>query len=247
MIKGIYSAEAAMRPKMTQMEVLANNLANINSTGFKKDRVFVRMLEESAAGRADGRTDLAGVEAQRAVDFSGGSLRQTGNPLDLAIEGRGFFAVDTPRGMRLTRNGNFKLSPDGTLVTGEGYAVLSAAGHITIPQADKLPQGSVSINEAGEISTGRETIARVRVVDVERTAMLQKDHESLFSPDPGDPVRDIPADQTVIRQGYLEESNVEGIEEMIAMIELSRSFETDQKMIQAQDQSLDRVMEIGRV
>jgi len=247
MIKGIYSAEAAMRPKMTQMEVLANNLANINSTGFKKDRVFMRMLKESAAGSPDGRTDLAGVEAQRSIDFSGGSLQQTGNPLDLAIEGPGFFAVDTPRGIRLTRNGNFSLSPDGTLVTGEGYAVLSTAGHITIPQADRLPKGSISINEAGLLSTGKETIGRIQLVDVERPAMLQKDHESLFMPDPRDPVRDIQEDQTVIRQGYLEESNVEGIEEMIAMIELSRSFETDQKMIQAQDQTLERVMDIGRV
>jgi flagellar basal-body rod protein FlgF len=247
MIKGIYSAEAAMRPKMTQMEVLANNLANINSTGFKKDLVFMRMLKESAAGSPDGRTDMTGVEARKAVDFSEGSLQQTGNPLDLAIEGPGFFAVDTPRGMRLTRNGNFKLSPDGTLVTGEGYAVLSTAGPITIPRADKLPKGSISINEAGELSSDKEPFGRIQLVNVDRPDMLQKDHESLFMPDPRDPVRDIQEDQTVIRQGYLEESNVEGIEEMIAMIELNRSFETDQKMIQAQDQSLDRVMEIGRV
>ncbi len=247
MIKGIYAAEAAMRPKMTRMEVLANNLANINSTGFKKDRVFISMLKESAAGRPDERTDMTGMGAQRAIDFSGGSLQQTGNPLDLAIEGPGFFAVDTPRGIRLTRNGNFKLSPDGTLVTGEGYAVLSSAGHITIPQADRIPKGSISINEVGELSTGKETVGRIQLVDVERTALLQKDHESLFIPDPRDPISDVEEDRTVIRQGYLEESNVEGIEEMIAMIELSRSFETDQKMIQAQDQTLDRVMDIGRV
>jgi flagellar basal-body rod protein FlgG len=247
MIKGIYAAEAAMRPKMTRMEVLANNLANINSTGFKKDRVFMSMLKESAAGRTDDRTDMAGVDARRAIDFSGGSLQQTGNPLDLAIEGPGFFAVETPRGIRLTRNGNFKLSPDGTLITGEGYAVLSSAGHITIPQADRIPKESISINEAGLLSTGKETIGRIQLVDVERTASLQKDHESLFIPDPRDPIRDIEEDQTVIRQGYLEESNVEGIEEMIAMIELSRSFETDQKMIQAQEQTLDRVMDLGRV
>jgi len=247
MIKGIYAAEAAMRPKMTRMEVLANNLANINSTGFKKDRVFMSMLKESAAGRTDDRTDMAGVDARRAIDFSGGSLQQTGNPLDLAIEGPGFFAVETPRGIRLTRNGNFKLSPDGTLITGEGYAVLSSAGHITIPQADRIPKESISINEAGLLSTGKETIGRIQLVDVERTASLQKDHESLFIPDPRDPIRDIEEDRTVIRQGYLEESNVEGIEEMIAMIELSRSFETDQKMIQAQEQTLDRVMDLGRV
>jgi len=247
MIKGIYAAEAAMRPKMTRMEVLANNLANINSTGFKKDRVFISMLKESAAGRPDARTDMSGVEAQRATDFSGGSLLQTANPLDLAIEGPGFFAVETPRGMRLTRNGNFKLSPEGTLITGEGYPVLSVDGHMTIPQADRIPKGSISINEAGLLSTGKETIGRIQLVNVDRPAMLQKDHESLFIPDTRDPIRDIDEDQTVIRQGYLEESNVEGIEEMIAMIELSRSFETDQKMIQAQDQTLDRVMDIGRI
>ena len=225
MIKGIYTSEAAMRPKMTRMEVIANNLANINSTGFKKDRVFLDMLNQSASDAADGRNDLNGVNVRRAVDFTPGSLQPTGNPFDLAIEGDGFFTVETPAGMRLTRNGHFKLGTDGSLLTAEG----------------------ISGNEAGEAVAGHDPLARLRVVNVDRPDLLQKDHEALFVPTAGQVPVNVPHDQLHVRQGFLEESNVEGVEEMISLIELSRSFETDQKMIQSQDATLDRSMEVGKL
>ncbi len=247
MIKGIYSSEAAMRPKMTRMEVLANNLANINTTGFKRDRVFVRMLEESSNARPDGRSDLSGVETQRYIDLSAGALRQTGNPFDLALAGDGFFAVETPRGMRLTRNGNFSLSTDGTLVTAEGYPVLGTKGRIQMPQTDKIKQDTIAINVTGEVVHNNEPLGTLRVVAAENPTALQKDHESLLFLNQGEMLRDVPSDSVSIRQGFLEESNVEGIEEMIAMIELSRAFEADQRMIQSQDATLDRTMDIGRM
>jgi flagellar basal-body rod protein FlgF len=247
MIKGIYTSESSMRPKMTRMEVIANNLANINSTGFKKDRVFLEMLNQSAANRADGRGDLNGIEVRRSVDFTPGSLQPTGNAFDLALEGKGFFAVDTPEGMRLTRNGHFKLGTDGSLITAEGFHVLGDNGSVVIPNIDKLQQGSIAVNEAGEVMADREQIARLRIVDVARPDQMEKDHEALFIPTAEQIPVDVPRDQLHVRQGFLEESNVEGIEEMTAMIELSRAFETDQKIIQSQDATIDRSLEVGKV
>jgi flagellar basal-body rod protein FlgG len=247
MIKGIYTSEASMRPKMTRMEVIANNLANINSTGFKRDRVFVEILKESGAPVADGRGDLTGTRVRRAVDLTPGSLRPTNNPFDLALEGQGFFAVETPNGLRLTRNGHFMLSPDGGLVTAEGFPVQGENGNVVVPNMDKYQLGNITINEAGEVLADREPLTRLRIVTVADPDQLQKDHESLLMPGANQIPVNIPHDQLHVRQGFLEESNVDGIEEMIAMIELSRSFETDQKIIQSQDATLDRSMDIGRV
>ena len=247
MIKGIYTSEASMRPKMTRMEVIANNLANINSTGFKKDRVFLEMLNESGALPTDGRNDLTGINARHAVDFSQGSLQPTGNTFDLALQGRGFFAVSTPNGLRLTRNGHFQLNADGGLVTAEGFPVQGDNGNVVVPNMDKRQLLNITINEAGELLSDREPLARLRIMDVAHPEQLHKDHEALFIPDAEQPAVDVPHDQVLVRQGYLEESNVDGIEEMIAMIELSRAFETDQKIIQSQDATLDRSLDIGRL
>jgi flagellar basal-body rod protein FlgF len=247
MIKGIYTSEASMRPKMTRMEVIANNLANINSTGFKRDRVFIEMLKESGAPSSDGRSDLTGTNVRRVVDLAPGSLQPTNNPFDLALEGTGFFAVETPNGLRLTRNGHFKLATDGSLVTAEGFHVQGENGNVVVPSIDKHQQGNITINEAGEVLADREPLTRLRIVTVADPDQLQKDHESLLIPGPDQIPVNVPQDQLHVRQGFLEESNVDAIEEMTAMIEISRSFETDQKIIQSQDATLDRSMDIGRV
>jgi flagellar basal-body rod protein FlgF len=247
MIKGIYTSEASMRPKMTRMEVIANNLANINSTGFKKDRVFVEMLNRSGAASSDSRDDLTGVTVRKAVDFTQGSLQPTGNTFDLAIEGNGFFAVETPKGMRLTRNGHFRLNADGSLVTAEGFAVQGENGAVVIPNMDKRQAANLTVNEAGEILADKEPLAQLRIVNVAAPDQLAKDHEALFTTTEGQLALTVPRDQIHVRQGFLEESNVEGLQEMIAMIELSRGFDTDQKIIQSQDATMDRSMDIGKV
>lgn len=247
MIKGIYSSEAAMRPKMTRMEVLANNLANINTTGFKRDRMFVRMLEESTAAAADGRGELTGVSTGKYIDMTAGAMRQTGNPLDCAIEGEGFFTVQTPRGLRLTRNGNFTLSREGLLTTAEGYPVLGMQGPVQIPQREKLQTEQLTISPSGEVVADKEPFGQLRIMVPEHAHALHKDHESLMYVEGDERLVDVPPERIAVRQGFLEESNVEGIEEMIAMIELSRAFEMDQRMIQSQDATLDRSMEVGRV
>lgn len=247
MIKGIYASGSGMQPRMLRMDVIANNLANIDTTGFKKENFFVQVLQQTAHANALGKEELAGLDVKQYTDFSEGSLRQTNNSLDLAIEGRGFFVIETPQGTRYTRNGNFMLATDGTVVTSEGRPVMGANGKIQFPQLQKITDGKLSISENGEITLNRTIIGKFKIVDFDNLAKLKKEGSSMFHVSDDERPRDVESSATKIRQGYLEESNVEGIAEMIAMVELNRSFETDQKSIQYQDATLERAMDVGRM
>jgi flagellar basal-body rod protein FlgF len=246
MIKSIYTAEASMRPKMTRMEVLANNLANINSTGFKKDKLFVQMLQDNAA-KKDHEGEFDGVAVQKYVDFTEGSLNQTGNPLDLALQGRGFFAVETNAGTRYTRAGSFRFDNQGTLVTNDNQPVLGVAGHIRLPQGKQDTQDGIRILETGEIMQDKNVLGQLRIVDFADTSGLVKEGDGFFTPGPGQVPTEVTQGTTAVRQGYLEESNVDGIVEMLEMIELNRGFETDQKSLQSLDTTVERSLDIGRV
>lgn len=251
MIKGIFASGSGMQPRMLRLEVLANNLANIDTTGFKKENIFVQVLNEtnnlSATANATGKGELAGLDVKQFTDFSAGSMRPTNNPLDIAIEGNGFFVIETPRGIRYTRNGNFMLAADGTVVTLQGQPVMGSGGKIQFPQLQKITDGKLAISENGEITLNQTAIGKFKIVDFENLTKLKKEGSSVFvAPDDERP-REVENSTTKIRQGYLEESNVEGIAEMIAMVELNRSFESDQKSIQYQDGTLERAMDVGRV
>ena len=247
MIDGIQTAETAMRPKLTRMELIANNLANVNTTGFKKDRLFIRMLNDSVAAGTDAAGDLDGLQVTQATDFTEGSLRQTGNPLDVAIQGRGFFVVNTPDGERYTRAGGFQLSPGGILINGAGAQVEGTGGPIRFPDMTRVAQASVTISESGEVMIDKETIGKLRVVDFADTSVLAKETASLFTAPPGTPLIEGPAGDATVRQGCLEESNVDPVHEMIAMTELQRSFDTDQKVLQALDDSVTQSLQVGKV
>ena len=246
MIEGLQTAETSMRPKMARMDIIANNLANVNTTGFKRDRLFIRMLNDAAAG-ADAAGDLDGLQVTQATDFTEGSLRQTGNPFDAAIQGRGFFVVNTPDGERYTRAGGFQLSPGGMLVTGAGAQVEGTNGPIRFPDMSRVQQATVTITESGEVMIDKETIGKLRIVDFADTSVLAKETASLFTAPPGTPLLDVPEGGATVRQGCLEESNVDPVHEMIAMTELQRSFDTDQKVLQALDDSVNQSLQVGKV
>jgi flagellar basal-body rod protein FlgG len=246
MIKGITTTEQAMRPKLARMETLANNLANINSTGFKKDKLFVQMLNESSAGPGQG-SDFDGVRVKTYVDFTEGSLEETGNPLDLALQGPGFFAVTTPSGTRYTRAGSFRFDTEGNLVTSDNFPVQGANGAIRLPDNRLNARDGIRVLETGEIMLDKDLLGQLRVVQFATPTDLVKDGQSFFRATPGQVMMEGPGEMTSVRQGFLEESNVEGIDEMMAMIELNRSFETDQKALQSLDATLERSMDVGRV
>lgn len=242
MIRGMHETGSAMKPMMARLEVIANNLANINTVGFKRDDVFPTLLSD-AVGK-DGRVTEFATRA--GTDLSEGSLMQTNNPLDVALQGRGFFALDTPQGVRYTRNGCFGLAVDGTLTGAGGFPVLGVEGRVRFPDVQQLARGAVVISETGEISFDGKAIGRLRIVDPARPAEMKKEGNSLFVASADALPADLEPDTVAVKQGFLEESNVDGIEEMITMIELMRAFESNQKAAQQQDATLERTMDVGR-
>ncbi len=247
MIKGIYASGSGMMPRMVKLEVISNNLANISTTGFKRDNLFVQILKGTGVAQAKGGGELSGMDVREYTDFSEGSMNQTGNPLDLAIQGPGFFAAQSPTGVCYTRNGSFSLSTEGTVVTAQGYPVLGTAGPIQLPDMRKLSQGDILINESGGISVDGKVIAKLRIANFADTSALKKEAGSYFVSSAQEKGAEADGKDTIVRQGQLEESNVNGIEEMIQMIELSRSFESAQKSMLYQDGTLEKALEVGQL
>jgi flagellar basal-body rod protein FlgG len=174
------------------------------------------------------------------TDHSQGSLERTGRDLDLAIDGDGFFVVDTPQGEAYTRNGSFTISPEGLLVDSRGNPVLSDAGELY------LAGGEVSVSADGEVSVAGEPVGKLRLVDFPKPYQLTKTAGALLSA--SDQVIPEPAGLATVRQGYLERSNVDVLREMVEMIASYRAFETGQRMIQIQDESLAKATnDLGRV
>lgn len=212
-----------------ELDVIANNIANINTSGFKADgSVFEQYISPTA--RADNflvpdrRVSFVQDRATW-VDLSQGPLEKTNNPLDVAINGSGFFAVQTPQGERYTRNGAFQINSTGQLVTAEGFQVLGESGPITFQPKDK----NITISEDGTISvregnnTATESLrGTLRVVNFAQPGQLQKDGSGVFLA-PGNVTPSADKTSRVV-QGTIEKSNVRSVMEMTRMIEVSRSY-----------------------
>ncbi len=248
MIKGIFSSAAGMLPRTLKLEIIANNIANIDTTGFKKDNAFIQVMDHAkvTAFNQSGVGDLAGLDAKEFTDFSQGTFRTTHNSFDMALLGKGFFTIETPQGTRYTRNGNFSLAPDGSIQTQQGYAVIGTSGPIKIAGLNKLSTADISISQEGEIVVDKTVVGKLRIVDFPEPYKLEKFGNSFFAPKDNIAPTDAEKD-TVVRQGMLEESNVDAIFEMISMIELSNGYESVQKLTQIQDGSLGAAMDVGRI
>lgn len=208
-----------------QFELISNHLANAGTTGFKADILSFDSL----------------FKANLTVDTTQGSLKQTGNKLDCAIDGKGFFRVQTERGIRYTRNGNFSLNNNQTLVTNNGDPVLGGSGPITIAG------DNIYIGKNGEVSSDGNIIGLIALTDFASPEQLQKDGDNLFmyKGSPGD--QTFPAD-TSIRQGALEQPNLSTAREMVKMINTHRMYEAYQKMIHTLDEVDSKaILEIGKL
>lgn len=233
MNSGMYSAVSGNIAAMQRMDVITNNLANINTTGYKKDRmVFDSMLNNAnnptppAGSMTDGPI-LAGYTVE--TDFSQGPVKQTGNPLDLSLDGDGFFVVNTPEGKAYTRQGNFHLDADNRLVTPDGYELQGNGGSITIKG------GKVEIDARGSVLVDGQQAGTIDIVDFPWPYQLQKVGSALFIPsDPGTSGQ--PATATRINQGSIEGSNVQPLLEMVTLIANTRYYEQCVKTIQSYDQ-----------
>ncbi len=245
MNSGMYAAVSGDMAIMQRMDVITNNLANINTTGFKKERMTFGTMLDSVKNptQVDGSVTGSPVLVDFTVntDYSSGALKQTGNPLDVALDGKGFFVVDTPQGKAYTRQGNFHLDENGRLVTVAGYEVQGGGGPITIKG------GQVDINDKGEVSVDGQQVATLSVVNFPEPYQLQKVGGAMFMPAAPE-VTGEPATGTFVRQGTLEDSNVQPLLEMASLIETNRFYESCVKTIQSYDEMANKAAnDLGRV
>lgn len=260
MVRALYTGWTGLRNEERRMDVVANNMANADTTGYKKIDVtsqsFDRHLAVKINDETVGTNIITGIGGaslgvkigETYFDMSQGNFRQTDDMYNFAIGGNGFFAIrmTDKKGVehtRYTREGDFTVSKDGYLQTKDGDFVLSDNGNtIQIPNAGIA---NVNVNEKGEIYSGDTYVATMQLVDFESYDYLSSYGESMYDAVEG-AVR-IPADAK-IQQGYLEMSNVNMVTEMVDLIAITRAYETNQKMVQAVDQTLDKaVNEVGRV
>ncbi|MAE74139.1 MAG: flagellar basal-body rod protein FlgF [Bdellovibrionaceae bacterium] len=252
--KGIYTALSGAMAQANRLDTIANNLANVNTAGFKKDnQTFYEYLTArektpdviqvpripasiesfyDVQGGDRGYVDASGTY----TDFSQGTLKATGNPLDLALEGEGFFEVLTPQGVRFTRDGSFKIDPQGRLVTKHGFPVLSQGANQ--PPEQRLIQvgnGNVTVAYNGDFYVSGEQAAKLSVVQPDNLDALAKAGAGLYS------LKDnfettLVDQQARVHQGQLEASNINVVQEMTDMISANRVFESTQKAIKAFDE-----------
>ncbi len=250
MIRGWYIGSSGMNAQQNRLDVISNNLANVDTAGYKKYITVSKSFSELLLRRTEadgvyqnsfGSADVApiigklglGVETnENFTDFEQGSFRSTNSNTDLALSGNGFFAVQTPNGERYTRNGNFLLGKEGLLVTKDGYPLMGENGYI------RIEDSNITINEDGMIySKSGDFIDRVKVVRFDNERYLKKMGNSLWTSNDisGDAYIAEGNERPKMMQGYMETSNVNVVNEMVKMIEVNRAYEANQKTIQSED------------
>lgn len=263
--KGVYTALSGAMAQSQRLDTIANNLANVNTPAFKRDQqVFQEYLtanekpaEVIQAPRVPASIesfyDMQGGDksfvdsAGTFTNFSQGSLRSTGNPLDVAIDGNGFFEVATPDGVRLTRLGAFKLDGNGQLVTKDGHPVLKTGGEGEGPENRVIKvsgQAPVTITDNGDVFDGDNVIARISLVDVPAKDSLSKIGSSLYEFKKNAKPEVVNVPNASLKQGFVEGSNVNIVQEMTDMIATSRTFESTQKAIHAYDSMADKLINV---
>ena len=250
MDKGIYTALSGGLAKAREVELIANNLANANTPGFKRDTgTFNEYLTEvrrgdsvdaiqreiqGAVGEGRPSGDKSFVELDSVyTDFRQGTIQKSGRALDVALEGTGFFEVLTPSGVRYTRQGNFSVDKDGRLVTSNGFPVLSKGGQAAPEQrVIQLGQGPIQITEEGIIFQNGAQISRLAVEEFQETQWLEKMGNSLFRNTHPENLK-TGTISTKLHQGFFEGSNVNAVSEMTRLIEATRSYESHMQAIKA--------------
>jgi flagellar basal-body rod protein FlgF len=213
------------------MDVIANNLANMSTPAYKRENVKFEELVQAVQPAEDqtGQQTLSFVRDAGVVrDLSEGRLDSTGSPYDLAISGKGYFAIQTAAGERYTRNGHFTLNADGVIVTGEGDPVLGDGGPITISADD----GDIGIGPDGTVSGKQGQIAKLRLVTFANERALTKTGASLYSTSQ----TSVPATEARVTQGMLEDSNVQPVLEISRMIEVMRAYEATATLAKSADE-----------
>lgn len=266
MVKGLYTAHTGMVNEMKRLDILANNLANADTTAYKKegttsrtfaDEMSLRIKDSSNMGIPKKLGDITyGVHlGQVYTDYSTGNFKVTDNTTDFAIEGNGFFAVaftdkQGNTSVKYTRDGAFTVNKEGYLVTKDGDYVLNATGAMNGDPGQNNyirldPNASITVNKLGYVMQNNQIVGTIGMVDVDNYDYLEKYGENLYNLLPGG--NRITTDAN-IEQGTLETSNVNVVNEMVNMITIQRAYEAGQKVITSIDGTLDRaVNNVGKV
>ncbi len=214
----------SMTAQQNRSGVVSNNLANQNTIGYKKDITFFDLLNAKKA---------EDITLRVATDFDKGVMKQTKNPLDLAISENGFFTVETDYGEAYTRDGHFRLDAEGVLRNSAGMPVLGEDGWIVFDTNFATPK-DINISADGEIYLDGKLVDRLKIVSFESNAELEKIGGNLFRAKPA--AMQVDLENPGIQQGFLENSNVNPIEEMMNLIEIQRQFESSQRMVRSLDE-----------
>lgn len=245
MNSGLYAALTGAVTSMQRLDTIANNLANVNTAGFKKDKIsFESLLNATSTPVANKLTDDPVFAGElHSTDFSQGPHRQTGNPLDVALEGEGFFVVNTPQGRGYTRQGSLQRGSGGQLVTANGFEVLGNGAPIAIPQN----AARIDIDGRGGVYADGIQVGAIDLVDFAKPYALQKQGNGIFLPADANTAPQAAVNARVA-QGYLEESNVSTISEMVQMIETNRHYEACTRVIRSFDDITGKaVNDLGKV
>jgi flagellar basal-body rod protein FlgG len=253
MLRAMYSAGTVMIAQNRRMEVVANNLANVETIGFKSDTLATRSFREMLISRINDPSihtyryvgpHSTGIHADQVyTSFIGGSMMETRQNNDLALLGDGFFVIDNQGAEAYTRAGNFSVDAAGYLVTGDGGFVMGTNGRLNVGTTD------FQVHTDGTVTVGDQIVDRLLLVQFADNAALRKQGGNLFfNFEPaGNPA--LPADaDLIVRQGFLEASNVDSAREVVNMIEIQRHFELNQRVLRMLDETLGRaVNDIGRI
>lgn len=229
----IYAALARQSGLMQEMQVVANNMANVNTTGFRREGVVFSEYVDSLDGD---EASLSMAHASgRIIDFEEGAIASTGNQLDFAIQGEGFFMVETPEGNQLTRAGSFLRSPEGELVTPEGFRVLDNGGAAIFLPAD---QGPIAVGEDGTLSAKGQPLAQLGLYEPQNSTSISLQAGTRFAVPEGT----VPAENARVMQGVVEQSNVDPVREIARMVEVQRAYELGQTFLDREDERIRNVI-----
>ena len=243
----IYLAASGAVLQQLKLEILANNVANVNTSGYKEDLPVFRLYNDTPTDQNTDNNNQTNPLKQEIspytppfavrTNFSAGSIRSTGNPLDLALNGDGFFTVQTAEGVRYTRQGNFCLNENGVLVTQNGDPVMGQGAEIIIDGRE------ITVGSDGTIEVDGNIVDQLRLVHFDDLKQLKKVGHTMF--EPADGLKsdiELNADDTTVNQGFIELSNVNAIRAMTDMIEALRVSEAYQKVIHSADDATSKVI-----
>ena len=240
MIVGLYTGASSMMSQGDYQSVIARNLANINTVGYKKNVAVFQSYISQSQDTTNATQGIGSSLGTIATDFSQGALEYTGNDLDISIKGDGFFAIKTNDGTCYTRKGQFMLSRDMKIITPEGWYLLGNGGEIQVPQNTK----SITVNENGSISVDGKEIGKVKVVNVSDLTTLEPVGGCAYKLSDNAQVPEDARDAK-IAQRYLERSNVNAIDELVNMIANMRGYQFGYKVTDSIDDTLKKLINLA--